>query len=46
MQSVGIQDTLISRVHGHSQLETDYAHCLSPQEAAMADATCKVSRAF
>lgn len=30
MQAAGVQDTLVSRLHGHTELKTDYRHYLRP----------------
>ena len=34
MQAAGLQDTLVSRLHGHTELKTDYAHYMRPDAAA------------
>ena len=33
MQAAGLQDTLVSRLHGHTELKTDYAHYMRPDAA-------------
>ena len=30
MQAAGVQDTLVSRLHGHTELKTDYRHYMRP----------------
>ena len=34
MQAAGLQDTLVSRLHGHAELKTDYAHYMRPDAAS------------
>ena len=33
MQAAGLQDTIVSRLHGHTELKTDYAHYMRPDAA-------------
>lgn len=33
MQAAGLQDTVVSRLHGHTELKTDYAHYMRPDAA-------------
>lgn len=44
MQAANLPDTLVSRLHGHTQLETDYRHYLRPGVAQMEQAAREVHR--
>lgn len=44
MQAAGLQDTLVSRLHGHAELKTDYAHYMRPDAASAEMAAQAVHR--
>lgn len=46
MQRAGLPDTLVSRMHGHTELQTDYRHYMRPDVAAAESAAQAVERAL
>ena len=44
MQAAGLPDTLVSRLHGHTDLRTDYTHYMRPDIAAAEMAAQEVHR--
>lgn len=44
MQRAGVEDSVLSAFHGHSQISTDYRHYLSPDVGAYIDAARALGR--
>lgn len=38
MQRAGVSDSMLSSFHGHTQIQTDYRHYLSPDVGTFLDA--------